>query len=293
MSWSRREFGLGALAGLGAAGRARAAIDSTIAGVRIGNMTYSFRDMPLDRAIEAQARLGIGFAELDHGHVERELKLGRDAAGRRKLRAWRLSPAAEAEYKAIREKFRRAGVPLWGLIYTVRDDFTEPEIERGFELARALGVGVVTGSSTVSVIPRVAPFAEKRRMPYGVHGHSNVTDPNEFATPESFAKALAVSPWIRANLDVGHFFAAGYDPVQWIRQNHTRISNIDLCDRKKNQGPQVPWGEGDTPLRDVLLLMKREGYSFPATIQYEYKGEADSLTEVKRCFDYCKRVLAV
>lgn len=292
MNWSRREFGRTALAGLAATAQAGAAADSTIAGVRIGNMTYSFRDMPLDKAIEAQASLGIGFAELDHGHVERELKLERSPEGRMKLREWRLSSAAEAEYKAIRGKFERAGVPLWGLIYTVKDDFTEPEIERGFQLARALGVSVVTGSSTVSVIPRVAPYAEKYRMPYGVHGHSNVKDPNEFATPESFAKATAISKWIRVNLDIGHFFAAGYDPVQWIRQNHASISNIDLCDRKRNQGPQVAWGEGDTPLREVLLLMKRERYSFPATIQYEYKGTQDSLTEVKRCFDYCKRVLA-
>ena len=250
MSWSRREFGLGALAGLGAAGRARAAIDSTIAGVRIGNMTYSFRDMPLDRAIEAQARLGIGFAELDHGHVERELKLGRDAAGRRKLRAWRLSPAAEAEYKAIREKFRRAGVPLWGLIYTVRDDFTEPEIERGFELARALGVGVVTGSSTVSVIPRVAPFAEKHRMPYGVHGHSNVTDPNEFATPESFAKALAVSPWIAPTS-----MSATSSPRAMTRSSGsakiTQESATSTSATAKEPRASSALGEGDTPLRDV------------------------------------------
>lgn len=292
MNWSRREFGRTALAGMAAATQANAAVDSTIHGVRIGNMTYSFRDMPLDKAIEAQAKLGIGFAELDHGHVERELKLDRSPEGRRKLREWRLSPAAEAEYRSARLKFERAGVPLWGLIYTVRDDFTEPEIERGFQLARALGVDVVTGSSTVSVIPRVAPFAEKYRMPYGVHGHSNVKDTNEFATPESFAKAIAISKWIRVNLDIGHFFAAGYDPVQWIRQHHASVSNLDLCDRKRNQGPQVAWGEGDTPLREVLLLMKREKYPFPATIQYEYKGTQDSLTEVKRCFDYCKRVLA-
>ncbi len=291
MNWSRREFGKAALAGLAAATPADAAVDSTIAGVRIGNMTYSFRDLPLEKAIEAQAGLGIGYAELDHNHIERERKLERTPEGRRKLREWRLSPEAEAEYRAARAKFARAGVPLWGLIYTVRDDFTDAEIERGFQFALALGVGVVTGSSTVSVIPRVAPFAEKYGMPYGVHGHSNVTDPNEFATPASFAKATAVSKWIRVNLDIGHFFAAGYDPVEWIRRHHASISNIDLCDRKRNQGPQVAWGEGDTPLREVLLLMKREKYPFPATIQYEYKGAQDSLTEVNRCFEYCRRVL--
>ena len=267
---------------------ARAAL---VGGVRIGNMTYSFRDLPLEGAIRAQAAAGIGYCELDHGHLERALGFSRDSEGRQKLRQWRLNKSLDA-YRSARKLFEQAGVPLWGFIYSVRDDFTDEEIECGFQCARILGVGVMTGSSTVSAVSRVVPFAEKHRIPYGVHNHSNVSDPNEFATPQSFEKALALSKWIGANFDVGHYFAAGYDPVQWIRQNHVRITNIDLCDRKAGQGPQMPWGEGDTPLRDVLLLMKRERYPFPATIQYEYKGTADSLTEVKRCLEFCRKVLA-
>lgn len=289
--YSRREFGRMAVGAMPLA-TARAAVHSIINGVRIGNMTYSFRDLPLDGAMKAQVSAGIGDCELDHGHVERALGFARDKEGREKLRAWRLSSASIDEYKAIRKKFQDAGLPLWGMIYSVRDDFTEDEIERGFQFARALGVSVMTGSSTVSVVPRIAPFAEKYELPYGVHNHSNVTRPNEFATPESFTKALAVSEYIGVNFDVGHYFAAGYDPVDWIQKNHSRITNIDLCDRKKNQGPQVAWGEGDTPLREVLLLMRRAKYTFPATIQYEYKGTQDSLSEVKRCLEYCRRILA-
>jgi sugar phosphate isomerase/epimerase len=262
-----------------------------VSGVRIGNMTYSFRDLPLEQAVQAQLAAGIGYCELDHGHVERTLGFGRDAEGRNNLRQWRLGKGLE-EYKNVRKMFARAGLPLWGFIYSVRDDFTDDEIERGFEFARVLGVKVMTGSSTLTATKRVVPFAERHRMLYGVHNHSNVKDPNEFATPESFEKALAMSRYIGANFDVGHFLAAGYDPVDWMRKHHNRITNIDLCDRKANQGPQMPWGEGDTPLKEVLLLMKQEEYPFPATIQYEYKGASDSLTEVKRCFEFCKRVLS-
>ena len=288
--YTRRAFTKTAAAGLALAAVAPGA-NSVFGGVRIGNMTYSFRDLPLDRAIQAQADLGIGYCEVDHGHVERSLKLRRDAEGRERLRQWRLSQAALDEYRSIRRQFQASNVPLWGLIYTVRDDFTDPEIERGFEFARALDVSVLTGSASVTVVPRIAPFAAKYKIPYGVHNHSNVKNPQEFATPESFEQALATSKYIGANFDVGHFTAAGYDPVEWIRRNHKRITNVDLCDRKKNQGPQTPWGEGDTPIADVLLLMKREKYRFPATIQYEYKGNADSITEVKRCLDFCRRVL--
>ncbi len=283
---SRRDF-VKVVAGA-AALRSHAA---DVNGVRIGNMTYSFRDLPLEGAIKAQVAAGIGYCELDQGHLERPLGFRRDAEGREKLRQWRLTTAMK-EYTSARKLFEQAGLPLWGTIYSVRDDFTDEEIERGFQFARALGVGVMTGSSTVSAIRRVVPFAEKYKIPYGVHNHSNVSNPNEFASPESFEKALSLSKYIGANFDVGHYFAAGYDPVEWIRGNHKRITNIDLCDRKAKQGAQMPWGEGDTPLREILLLMKRERYPFPATIQYEYKGAADSLTEVKRCFEFCQRVLA-
>jgi sugar phosphate isomerase/epimerase len=260
-------------------------------GVRIGNMTYSFRDLPLEEAIKAQVAVGIGFCELDHGHIERALGFRRDAEGREKLRRWRLTQGLEA-YRSARKMFEQAGLPLWGLIYSVRDDFTDQEIESGFQFARALGVGVMTGSSNVSAVRRVVPFAESYKIPYGVHNHSDVSNPNEFATPESFELALSLSKYIGANLDVGHYFAAGYDPVEWMRRNHSRITNIDLCDRKAGQGAQMPWGEGDTPLQEVLLLMKRERYPFPATIQYEYKGTSDSFTEVRRCFEFCRRALA-
>jgi len=287
---TRREFGRAA-AGVLPFANAAGAAESILNGVRIGNMTYSFRDLPLDAAIRAQIECGIGYCELDFGHVERPLGFSRDAAGREKLLRWRLTEGIE-RYKAVRQLFDDAKLPVWGFIYSVRDGYTDQEIERGFQFARVLGVEVMTGSITVSVAPRVARFAEQYRMPFGAHNHSQASVPNEVATPESLEKVLAVSPRLGINFDAGHFLAAGYDPVEWIRRNHSRITNVDLCDRKVNQGPQMPWGEGDTPLREVLLLMKRERYPFPATIQYEYPGKSDSLTEVKRCFDFCKRVLA-
>lgn len=116
---------------------ARAAVNSVIGGVRIGNMTYSFRDLPLDTAITAQVDAGIGDCELDHGHVERTLGFARTKEGRAQLRDWRLSSAASDGYKAIRRKLQDAGLPLWGMIYSIRDDFTDEEIERGFQFARS------------------------------------------------------------------------------------------------------------------------------------------------------------
>jgi sugar phosphate isomerase/epimerase len=117
-----------------------------------------------------------------------------------------------------------------------------------------------------------------------------VKDPNEFATPESFAAALAHSKYFKINLDIGHFVAANYDPIAFINEHHAKITNLHLKDRKKDQGANVPWGEGDTPIKEVLQLLRTKKYDIPANIEYEYKGE-DTIAEVKKCLDYCKTSL--
>jgi len=125
-----------------------------------------------------------------------------------------------------------------------------------------------------------------------MHGHSNTSDPNEFATPESFAEALTMSQLFKINLDIGHFTAANYDAVAYIRAHHADITNLHIKDRKKNQGDNTPWGQGDTPIREVLQLLKKERWPIRAYLEYEYRGEGSSVEEVKRCFAFAKQALA-
>ena|ERR1035437_1070844 len=159
-------------------------------------------------------------------------------------------------------------------------------------MAQALGVKTITSSTTLRVMKRVVPFAEKYKITVAVHGHSNIKDPNQFATPESFEQAMAMSKYFAVNLDVGHFFAAGYDPVAYIQAHHGRIPEIHLKDRKKDQGINTPWGEGDTPIKEVLQLLKVKKYPIRAYIEYEYKGAEDATIEVKKCMDYIRKCLA-
>jgi len=288
--YTRRDFGKIAVAGL-PLGAALAKINSTVSGVQLGAQSYSFRDRPLDAAIQAMVEDGIGECEMYSPHIELGGLPHKSPVNRDELRKWRLTVPME-EIKAVRKKFDDAGIWLFAFNYSFRDDFTDPEIERGFQMAQALGVKVITASSTVSVMPRVAPFAEKYKIMVGVHGHNNVKDPNEFATPESFAKAMALSKMIGVNLDIGHFTAANFDAVSYIQEHHDRITNLHLKDRKKNDGPNVPFGEGETPIKQVLLLLKQKKYNIPANIEYEYKGKDDAAVEVKKCLDYCKQALA-
>ena len=286
MESSRRRFIGVATAALGLPGMA-AAIDSKISGVQIGAQSYSFRDRPLEEMISAMVEIGLGECELWQGHVEPARSKSPDA--RDQLRKWRTTVPLDF-FKEIRRKFDRAGIALSAYNYSFRDDFTDGEIERGFEMARALGVFALTASSTVSVTKRVAPVAAKYKMMVGMHGHDNLADPNEFARPDSFETAMRESKWIGLNLDIGHFTAAGYDPLPFLEKYHDRTVTVHIKDRRKNQGPNVVWGQGDTPLKATLELLKARRWKIPANIEYAYKGP-DTVAEVRKCYDYCRRVL--
>lgn len=291
---TRRQFGMTLGGGIIAAGAGAFAqrAQSRIAGVRIGSQSYSFRDRPLDQMISAMSEVGLSYCELWSGHIETDEAIGAAAGpGRRDaLRKWRLSVPLDT-FKIVRQKFDKASIALTAYNLSFRDDFTDEEIARGFEMAQALGVGVVTASSNVTTAKKVDPFAKQAGIRVAFHNHSAIK-PNEFATPDDFAAAMAgTSGMIAINLDIGHFTAANFDAVDYLQKNHARILSLHIKDRRRDQGENVPFGEGDTPIVPVLRTLRDNTWDIPAHIEYEYKG-ADAVAEVRRCYDYCRKALA-
>ena len=324
--YTRRDFSKIVLAGLPAASALAARLHSTVSGVRLGVQTYSFRDLPMDATadsvVKAMAQIGLAECELfaqqveppnpatnfwsaadprtlgsgaDGGAYQDELKAKTKRAeivkAREDLRKWRLEVPLD-HFRSVRKKFDAAGINVYVYNLSFNDSFTDDEIQRGFEQARALGVNIITASTTLTVAKRVVPFAEKNKMYLAVHNHANLKDPNEFATVASMQAAVAASKFVKINLDIGHFTAANNDAVAFIRENHQSITNLHIKDRKKNGGQNTEWGQGDTPIKAVLQLLKANRYPIPAYIEYEYPGRADCVSEVKKCFDYCKAALA-
>ena len=302
---TRREFG--ALTAMAVGGLALprplgAQIDSTVGGVRIGVQTYSFRALPRTPGgdqtaaiIEAMTACRIGGCELWSPMIEpagaaRGASPEARRGARDALRRWRVETPL-SHFERIRDRFTAAGLTIYGFNYSFNDSFSDNEIDRGFEMARALGAEIITASATLSAMRRVAPVAERHQMVVAVHNHSNISDPNEFATPESFAAATALSPSVRINLDIGHFTAANFDAVAYLHEHHALITNLHIKDRGRDQGPNVPWGTGDAPIREVLQLLQREQWPIRAHLEYEHRGAGSPADEVARCYDYVKQVL--
>jgi len=274
-----------------------------VGGVRLGVQTYSFREVAqpgsakaLDILLDAMKSCGLDECELWSPQIEAVLTAGRDASpaeqqkARDALRAWRLKNGPEY-FEGVRRRFAAAGMTIYAYNLSFNDSFTDEEIHRGFEAARALGAEAITASTTLRVAKRLVPFAEKHRIPVAMHNHSRVDDPNEFATPQSFASALAMSPLFRINLDIGHFTAADFDALAFLEAHHDKITNLHLKDRKKHQGDNVPWGEGDTPIRETLAWLKRTSSPIRAYVEYEYAGTRGPVAEVTACAEFARGVL--
>ena len=326
MEFTRRDLGKIALASapLSRAFGAKM-IDSKFAGVQIGAITYSFNRIASpdpEAIIKAYVEIGLGEAELMSNHCEalagappmpmfgRGGGTGRGPGGGRapltpeqqaerqaaieKLAQWRSSTTA-ATWKGVTKKFNDAGVDVALLCYNMQDTMKDEDIEYGFTMAKGLGVKGITTSTTLTMAKRIAPVADKHKLLVGYHGHDATNDPNQTATLESYDTLMGYGKYNGINLDIGHFTAAGYDAVAFIKQHHDRITNLHVKDRKKDHGPNVAvWGTGDTPIKEVMQLLKTEKYRFPANLELEYPipEGSDIIAEAKKCLAYVKSCLA-
>jgi sugar phosphate isomerase/epimerase len=173
-------------------------------------------------------------------------------------------------------------------------DFTDEEIDAVFRQMQALKVTCFcTNQSRVDVGPRLVPFAEKYHIRPAWHPHAMVTDPNEVATTESMEKLLAMSKYFAVNLDIGHFTAGNNDAVAFLKKHHDRITHLHIKDRKRNGGPNVALGTGDTPIRECLALLRDNKYPIYAIIEREYRDAPGTPAEqTKGQLEYLKQILS-
>src|SRR5262245_59065705 len=235
--YSRRDFGRVVLGGASAvlgdalAGRplAAAPIESRIRGVQIGAITYSFRALGDAQAIvKAMVSMGLGETELMSNHAEALAGAPTGPANADALRAWRPHATADT-WAAVRRIFDNAGIELRSLCYNMNvKTFSDADIEYGVVMAKQLGVKVMSTSTQVSMARRVAPFAEKHQILVAYHGHANVQQADEVSTPDTFTACLSLSKYHAINLDIGHFTAAGFDAVAFLRDQHARITHLHL-----------------------------------------------------------------
>jgi hypothetical protein len=320
---SRRDFGRMALAGFPLAAVRRAAANPMSSVPGVGVDTYSFRDLlrtpgrdNVDDVIKALQFAGVREIELWSANTEPagpnsgpavppppsaypppvkapspEEVAAAKLAVRNALRRWRVATPAAA-HEAFRTRFQAAGISLFAYRVDYDDQFTDEEIDVTFQQARTLGVRTIASTTSLSGARRLARFAEKHAMTVALHNSANAKDSDAICTPQSFRAALSLSKNFRLNLDIGNLTAANFEAVAFIQENHAGISHIQIKDRTRNGGANERFGEGDTPIKDVLALIREKQLAIPAFVEYEYIGLGTPQEEVRKCLAFAKATLA-
>lgn len=296
--------------------------DSKFSEVQIGVITYSFRSMPGDavQLLHYITESGINAIELMGDSVEdfagkpvnpvnrapgvpgqpRQLtdeQKAQSATYEKKLADWRASVPMD-KFMEIKKMYNKAGVDIYAFKpNALGSKNTDAEIEYALKAAKTLGARSVTVELPADPAhsKRLGDLGAKHKMYIGYHAHLQATD-------TAWDTALSQSPYNSMNLDCGHYIAAGGNNTKetllaLIEAKHDRISSLHIKDRKTkaNGGTNMPWGLGDTPIKEILALLKEKKYAIPATIELEYDIPAgsDAVKETKKCLLFAEKSLVV
>ena len=280
---TRREFttGLGGAAAglaLGPAPGARVK-PSVFGGIQVGVQSYTFRAFDIDRMITAMTSIGLSSVELWNGHLE-PMKTTEDG------------------FKAVRRKLNDAGITVSAYCANFPADATDEHLERAFRGAGLLGTSVMTSSVEQPIVPRLDQWCRKHKVRMGLHNHwlgdkwFKGDKSINFEGPADFARALeGRSEYLGINLDIGHFSASSHDAVAYFRAHKDRIFSLHIKDRDKDADHTYrKFGEGATPIAEVLRLARDSRFRYAANIEYEM-DEKDPTEGVRHAFEYVKRIL--
>jgi sugar phosphate isomerase/epimerase len=297
-----------------AAAPAAAKPNSVFDGVRIGTITYSFRGVESTAEGTLQAILACRLSEVElmSGPVDDYVGLSGGARGGPRggkdkgaaktdqpKGAARPSPEDQrkrrlavpmAKYEAFRKMYNDAGVNIHIVKYDNigAENMTDEEIDNCFQAAKALGATGITRELSDPIAKRLGPFADKHKIWIGFHNHTLLKPTTYDGDVLSYGKYLGI------NFDAGHYLAGtGESPIPFIEKYHERIVSLHLKDRTK-AGGNVAWGQGETPIKEMLQLMRKNKWTFPADIELEYRvpDGSNAVAEVTTCVQYCKNALA-
>jgi len=274
--------------------------NSNFKGVQIGVNTYSYRDTKATSAEQVLGYLlenGLSSVELQGGSINPYIKRPSISADAPDASDKWLAAAEDKEIlarcAALRKMYEDAGVKIhtskFGNIGESK--MTDGEIEFCFVVAKALGSGVITREIDQNVAKRIGPMSDKHKVYIAFHNHEQIN-----ATTYD-GPILTHGEYLAINFDIGHYVASNDDSVvAFIEKFNKRMVSLHLKDRttKANGKKNLAFGEGDTPIIDVLKLISKNKYPMTADIELEYKIPEGStpVKEVTRCVQYCKAALS-
>ena len=257
--------------------------NSKFNGVQIGVITYSYRSMPstAEDLLKYLIQCGLSSVELMGGPAEEFARKHTPATG--------IGGPMDG-YVALRKMYNEAGVNIHIVKFgnIGEKDMPDEQIDYYFQAAKALGAKGITREMSEPAAKKLGPIADKHEIVIGFHNHTQITPTSYDGPMLSYGKYLGI------NLDIGHYVAGTGEPaIPMIEKHDDRILSLHLKDRKKNDGPNMPFGQGDTQVAEVLRFVQQKKLTFPCDVELEYPipEGSDAVKEVTKCVQFCEKAL--
>ncbi len=255
--------------------------DRRIAGVAIGCQAYTFNRFTAFEAIEKTAAAGAKVIEFYPGQklspAEPDLKLHHDA-----------SPETLAKVKAKLKEHDIMAV-AYGVVGLSKD---EAECRKVFEFAKAMGIRVINTES-VDALDTFEKLVKEYDIQVGFHNHPKRENNPDYKVwdPRYILEIVKDrDARIGACADTGHWMRSGLKPIDCLRILKGRVVSSHLKDLNAygKGSHDVPYGTGEADMDAILDELAAQGFSGPASIEYEHNWE-NSLPEVTKCVEYLKK----
>jgi sugar phosphate isomerase/epimerase len=200
-------------------------------------------------------------------------------------------------FKDLKKMYNDAGVSIYAVkILEVNAD--DEMLDKQFQIGKTMGASHLTAElpahsdTSTATLKKVGDAALRNGMHAAYHTHLQ-------GRIDAFDEAFAASEGNWANVDFGHYVAAGEiggTPMDFLNKFHARIGSFHLKDRTLPTHCELnlPWGQGETPIKEILKLVQKNKWPIPATIELEYQipSDSDAVKEVAKCLAYCRAALA-
>ena len=241
---------------------------ATKADLKLGIAGYSFIKLSVEDAITITRKTGITEISIKDKHIP-------------------LSTTKE-EALAIIEKFKKNGINIYaaGMI-TMK---TEQEIDRAFDYAKNIGVGMIIASPDISLLKYLEQKVVESNIKIAIHNGG--PEDKWYPTPKAvFDNIKNYDNRIGLCFDTGHAQRAGINPIEAYNQYAEKVLDIHIKDVEaaKVDAQEVELGRGIIDIPALVSSLYRQRYSGRCSIEYQ-KNLDEPLEGIAESVGYFKGV---
>lgn len=229
---------LGAAAGRGA----------SAAALQLGIAGFTFAHVPVDQGIAMMKRVGVGALSIKDFYLPLD--------------------STAATIQSVKEKFTASGIKIYaaGVIYMK----TQPEVDRAFEYARALGVDLIVGVPN----PELLSYTEQKVKAYDIRVaiHNHGPEDKLYPSPvDVYDHIKGLDNRMGLCLDIGHAARAGANPVEVVEKYASRIYDLHIKDLAviSREPKPIELGRGVLDIPGLVKALTRIRYTGYCSIEHE------------------------